>query len=107
MKTVLENPSANCFRKFKGLQLTFQVVHSNGYPPAVRPTSSDAARLLCDGRNRIQTGSGASCVRSWGAVSSVASRALSVHRLLPPLGAVQHSHCRDRNAARATVGREF
>src|SRR5437879_9903511 len=39
-----------------------------------------------------QTGSGASCVRSWGAVSSVASRALRVHRLLPPLGAVQHSH---------------
>ena len=22
----LKNPSANCFRKFKGLQLTFQVV---------------------------------------------------------------------------------
>jgi hypothetical protein len=26
MKTALKNPSANCLRKFKGLQLTFQVV---------------------------------------------------------------------------------
>jgi hypothetical protein len=26
MKMALKNPSANCFRKFKGLQLTFQVV---------------------------------------------------------------------------------
>jgi acetoin utilization deacetylase AcuC-like enzyme len=24
----LKNPSANCFRKFKGLQLTFQVVYA-------------------------------------------------------------------------------
>jgi hypothetical protein len=27
MKMALKNPSANCFRKFKGLQLTFQVVY--------------------------------------------------------------------------------
>src|SRR6516164_5829499 len=26
MEMALKNPSANCFRKFKGLQLTFQVV---------------------------------------------------------------------------------
>ena len=25
----LKNPSANCFRKFKGLQLTFQVVYGH------------------------------------------------------------------------------
>src|SRR5262249_41986205 len=65
---------------------------STGYPPAVRPTTGDAARPLDDGRTRRQTGSGASCVRSWVAVSSVAHHALRLHRLRPPLIAVQPSH---------------
>ena len=30
----LKNPSANCFRKFKGLQLTFQVVKKNRGRPS-------------------------------------------------------------------------
>ena len=64
---------------------------STGYPPAVRPPTGDAARPLCDGRNQIKTGSGASCVRSWVAVSSVAHHARGFHHLLPTLIAVQPS----------------
>src|SRR4029450_12254171 len=65
---------------------------STGYPPDLRPTTGDAARPLDDGRTRRQTGSGASCVRSWVAVSSVAYHALRLHRLRPPRIAVQPSH---------------
>src|SRR5215472_18069250 len=31
MKMALKNPSANCFRKFKRLQLTFQVVYFSAF----------------------------------------------------------------------------
>jgi hypothetical protein len=39
MEMALKNPSANCFRKFKGLQLTFQVVKVRDYRDILISTS--------------------------------------------------------------------
>ena len=38
MEMALKNPSANCFRKFKGLQLTFQVVFWISVPTSAHRT---------------------------------------------------------------------
>jgi peptidoglycan hydrolase-like protein with peptidoglycan-binding domain len=50
MKMALKNPSANCFRKFKELQLTFQVVYGviSGHHPE-EPT----AEQILDAQARL------------------------------------------------------
>ena len=42
MKMALKNPSANCFRKFKGLQLTFQVVTTSPVPSVSEEASASS-----------------------------------------------------------------
>jgi hypothetical protein len=44
MKTALKNPSANCLRKFKGLQLTFQVVYIPPDYGELPPETQEAIR---------------------------------------------------------------
>ena len=59
MKTALKNASANCLRKFKGLQLTFQVVISKRGDRYLRKLLIHGARAVVrtvdgkqDGRSR-------------------------------------------------------
>jgi hypothetical protein len=44
MKIALKNLSANCFRKFKRLQLTFQVVNKHAIVAHAPPNSSHIYR---------------------------------------------------------------
>jgi len=46
----LKNPSANCFRKFKGLQLTFQVVYSTQKRGCAEPGPNSALMAIAASR---------------------------------------------------------
>ena len=71
MKTALKNASANCLRKFKGLQLTFQVVtghlshardvrHSgNVGSPTDREVHGDGAAIVVRARESLVHGEAA------------------------------------------------
>jgi len=48
----LKNPSANCFRKFKGLQLTFQVVTMTRYRSQISARGPRAGVVWVPGRRR-------------------------------------------------------